>query len=42
MFDFDPLRMRHPLRSESLKLFDSVMGREVQKRPDQMESFIVG
>jgi hypothetical protein len=41
IFDFNPLRMRHPLRSESLKFFDSMVRCILQEGSDQVESFIV-
>ena len=44
-FDFldaNPLRMGNPLRGESLEIFDGVMRCEGQKRPDQVQAFIVG
>lgn len=42
IFDFDPLRMRYPLRCESLKFLNSMMRCILEEGSDQVESFIVG
>ena len=38
----DPSRRRHPLRSESLDIIDSMGGSVLEELANQMETFVVG
>lgn len=42
ILNLDPPRMRDPLGSEGLELFNSVVGREEEELADEVQALIVG